>query len=281
MSRININLRFKLLIILLFVLSGTRINAHGDLHKRILNVTEEIKKHPDSANLYFKRGKLYYQHSNYTNSLKDFKSSKELGLESWEQEFYIAKNNYHLENFSSCKRIVKKILRDEPNNTNALKLLADIYSRRGKYKKAANLYEEVLLNSETTFPEDYIYASKAWYSTGTEYGNKRSQSILIEGIEKLGDIIVLYNTLISNYIDMKNFDLAVKYQNKVIEISNRKERAYLKLANIQIKQKKYKEAELSIVKAEESYNKLPHRLRNAKFMREFYSELQLKKSALK
>lgn len=265
----------------MFVLSGTRINAHGDLHKRILNVTEEIKKHPDSANLYFKRGKLYYQHNNYKSSLKDFKSSKTLGLESIEQNFYIAKSHYHLENFSSCKRIIKKILKKESGNSPALKLLADVYYKKGKYKKAANLYDEVLINSKTTFPEDYIYASKAWYATNTNYGYERSQAVLIEGIEALGDIIVLYNKLISNYIDMQDFDFAVKFQTKVVEISNRKERAYLKLANLQIKQGKYKEAELSIVKAEESYNRLPHRLRNAKFMREFYSELQLKKSALK
>ena len=69
-------MRFKFLYILFFVLSNAVLNAHGDLHKRILNVTEEIQKNPDSANLYFKRGKLYYQHNNYINSLKDFKYSK-------------------------------------------------------------------------------------------------------------------------------------------------------------------------------------------------------------
>ena len=274
-------MRFKLLYILLLVLSGSVLYAHGDLHKRILKVTEEIQKNPDSANLYFNRGKLYYQHNNYINSLNDFKSSKALGLESIEQNFYIAKNHYHLENFSTCKRIIKKILKEESGNSPALKLLADIYFKKGKYKKAANLYDEVLLNSETTFPEDYIYASKTWYATDTEHGYERSQSILIEGIEKLGDIMVLYNALISNYIDMQDFNSAVNYQNKVIELSNRKERAYLKLANLQIKQGKYKEAGLSIVKAEESYNRLPHRLRNTKFMKEFYSELQSKKSILK
>lgn len=266
---------------MLFVLSVTNINAHGDLHKRILKVTEEIQKNPDSANLYFKRGKLYYQHSNYINSLKDFKSSKTLGLESIEQNFFIAKSHYHLENFSTCKRIIKKILKEESGNSPALKLLADIYFKKGKYKKAANLYDEVLLNSKTTYPEDYIYASKAWYATNTVYGYERSQAVLIEGIEALGDIIVLYNKLISNYIDMQDFDSAVKFQTKVVEISNRKERAYLTLANIQIEQGNFDEAEFSIVKAEESYKKLPYRLRNAKFMREFYSELQEKKNLIK
>jgi tetratricopeptide (TPR) repeat protein len=263
------------------VLSSTVLNAHGDLHKRIQEVTEEIHKNPDSANLYFKRGKLYYQHSNYINSLKDFKSSGKLGLESVEQDFYIAKSNYHLENFSKSIRTVKRMLKEDSGNVGALKLLADIYFKKSKYEKAANLYDRAILNSEATFPEDYIYASKAWYAIDTEYGHKRSQSILIEGIEKLGDIIVLYNELISNYIEMQDLDSAVKFQNKVIKISNRKERAYLELANIQIQQEKFEEAKISIDKAEDSYKKLPHRIRNAKFMREFYSELKTKKIELK
>ncbi len=263
------------------MLSSTVLNAHGDLHKRIEEVTEEIHKNPDSANLYFKRGKLYYQHSNYINSLKDFKSSGKLGLESVEQDFYIAKSNYHLKNFSKSIRTIKRMLKEDSGNVGALKLLADIYFKKSKYEKAANLYDRAILNSEATFPEDYIYASKAWYAIDTEYGRKRSQSILIEGVEKLGDIIVLYNELISNYIDMQDLDSAVKFQNKVIEISNRKERAYLELANIQIQQEKFEEAKISIDKAEDSYKKLPHRIRNAKFMREFYSELKTKKIELK
>ncbi|MCB0400004.1 MAG: hypothetical protein KDD26_10370 [Winogradskyella sp.] len=274
-------MRFQLLYILLFVLSGTSVNAHGDLHKRILEATEEIQKNPDSANLYFKRGKLYFQHNNYINGLGDFKQAQKLGVDCLEQDFYIAKSNYHLEKFQESKRLIKKILRAEPKNIGALKLLADIYFKKGKYEKSAKLYDDVIQNSEKTFPENYLYASNAWYATDKAYGRQRSQSILIEGIENLGDVLVLYDQLISNFMDMKDFDSAVKYQNKVIEISNRKERAYLKLANIQIQQKKFNEAELSIVKAEESYEKLPHRIRNAKFMREFYSELQLKKSSLK
>jgi len=274
-------LRFIYLNILLFVLLSTNLNAHGDLHKRIQSVTDEIKKKPDSANLYFKRGKLYYQHSNYESSLTDFKFSKELGLESTEQNLYIAKSNYHLENFSVCKKTIKKILKENPENNNALKLLADIYSKKGKHKKAAELYDKVIDNSEVTYPEDYLYASKAWCATNSKEGQVRSQSILIKGIDKLGDIVVLYNQLISVCIDIEDLESAVTYQKKVIEISNRKERAYLKLAKIQILQKKYNDAQQSIIKAEEHFQKLPHRLRNTKFMKVFYSKLLSTKSSLK
>lgn len=251
------------------------------MHKRILKVTEEIKKNPDSANLYFKRGKLYYQHSNYTNSLKDFYASKTLGFNNFEQDLLVAKSNYHLNKFRESKIIIKNILRDRPENVDALRLLADIYFKKKKFKKSAKLYQSVIQYSKKTRPEHYLYASKAWFATNSKSGFEFSQQILIEGIEKLGDVIVLYDKLVSNYVDIKDFDSALRFQSKVIEISNRKERAYLKLANIQIQQEKFKEAEISIEKSEASYKKLPHRIRNTKFMKEFYSELQSKKLSLK
>jgi tetratricopeptide (TPR) repeat protein len=274
-------LRLKSLFILSFLFFSICTNAHGDLHKRILKVTEEIKKNPDSANLYFKRGKLYYQHSNYTNSLKDFDASKTLGFNNFEQDLLVAKSNYHLNKFRESKIIIKNILRDRPENVDALRLLADIYFKKKKFKKSAKLYQSVIQYSKKTRPEHYLYASKAWFATNSKSGFEFSQQILIEGIEKLGDVIVLYDKLVSNYVDIKDFDSALRFQSKVIEISNRKERAYLKLANIQIQQEKFKEAEISIEKSEASYKKLPHRIRNTKFMKDFYSELQSKKLSLK
>ncbi|MDY2586718.1 tetratricopeptide repeat protein [Winogradskyella aquimaris] len=274
-------MQLRYLFILFCLLSSLNSRAHGDLHKRITNVTEEIQKNPDSAKLYFKRGKLYYQHNNYENSLEDFKNAKKLGLQSAEQDFLIAKSNYHLEKYSKSKRLIKRILRKESINVRALKLLADIYFKKGGYKKSALLYEEVIYNSKVTFPEYYLYASQAWRAANTMDCFERSQSILLKGLEKLGDIIVLYDQLISNYIEIKDFNSAIKFQEKVIKMSNRKERAFLRLADIQIHKELFNEAEISITQAEENFKKLPHRIRNAKFMREFYSELQLKKSSLK
>jgi len=40
-------------------------------------------------------------------------------------------------------------------------------------------------------------------------------------------------------------------------------------------------SELSLKKAKEHYKKLPNRVKNTKFMREFYSELELKDQLLK
>ena len=111
----------RILFIFFLFASVVTVYAHGDLIKRISTVTEEIKIYPDSAYLYFKRGKLYYQHNDFNNSLEDFKSSQKLGFNSGEQYFLIAKNHYKLNHFNTSKKYINKRLKDQLKNVNALK----------------------------------------------------------------------------------------------------------------------------------------------------------------
>ena len=106
------------------------LNAHGDLHERILKISEEIKVNPDSAILYFKRGKLFYQHNNFKNSLKDLNKSADLGYFNLEQDFLFAKNYYKLKKYRSSLHFTAKILKVQPNNVNAYKLVGKVYFKR-------------------------------------------------------------------------------------------------------------------------------------------------------
>jgi tetratricopeptide (TPR) repeat protein len=139
----------------------------------------------------------------------------------------------------------------------------------------------VIVYSKETFPENYLDASKAWYALRTENGIERAQSLLIEGIEELGNNIVLYNKLIANYVDLGDYSSAINFQKKVVDFSHRKERGYLKLANLQMLQKNYTEAVKSIELAKKYYSDLPNRIKHTKFMKQFYSELEQKEEKLK
>lgn len=255
--------------------------AHGDLINRIENLTQEIKVNPDSAYLYFKRGKLYYQHNDYKESINDFKRSKKLGFNSDEQNFFLAISYYKLNHFMTSKRFVDKILKDKPDNIKAFKLLGHINFKRKNFRKAAEAYEKVLLISKRTFPENYLHGAEAWYALRTEFGTERAKSLLIQGIEALGNNIILYDKLISILIDNGDYSSAIKFQKKVIDFSPRKERSYLKLTNLHLLQENYIEAMKSLTNAKKYYYDLPIRIKNTKFMKEFYSELELKEKMFK
>jgi len=271
----------KLLTIFFLFASVVAVHAHGDLDERILLVTGEIKKSPDSAFLYFKRANLHYQHNDFKRSLKDLKKSNRLGYENNEQYFLFAKNYFKLKKYNLSLKHVRKILKDQSYNVNALKLIGKINYDKRKFEKAAIAFEKVIAFSEETFPENYIDASKAWYALKNDKGIFRAKTMLFEGIEKLGDNIVLYQKLISIAVDQEDYALAIEYQKRVIDFSPRKERAYLKLAELQILNKNYLEAGLSLKNAKSQYEKLTYRIKNTKFMREFFSELELKEAKLK
>lgn len=261
--------------------SVVAVHAHGDLHERILKVTEEITEYPDSAFLYLKRGKLYYEHNNFKMSLKDLKRSNKLGYDNNEKYFLFAKNYFKLKKYNLSLKHVRKILKEQPNNVIALKLIGKINYDKSKFEKSAITFEKVIAYSKETFPENYIDASKAWYSLKNDKGTLRAKTMLFEGIEKLGDNIVLYQKLISIAVDQEDYALAIEYQKRVIDFSPRKERAYLRLANLQILKKNYLEAELSLKNAKRYYEKLPERIKVTEFMKEFYSELEQKEELLK
>ena len=54
------------------------VAAHGDLHARIVDVTEQIAHDPTNAALYLKRGDLYRQHHAWESALRDLARAADL-----------------------------------------------------------------------------------------------------------------------------------------------------------------------------------------------------------
>ena len=66
----------KFLFLYLFLLLQVSLGAHGDIHLRIKLLCRQINLNPKSADLYFKRGELYFAHEDYRAAISDFKRSK-------------------------------------------------------------------------------------------------------------------------------------------------------------------------------------------------------------
>ena len=68
---------------LILIFSFSRLwLPHGDLHLRIEDLTQHIRSHPDSLELYVKRGELYIQHEEYQLAEHDFQFCIHNGLTS-------------------------------------------------------------------------------------------------------------------------------------------------------------------------------------------------------
>ena len=268
-------LKNALIICLLFFTSNAAANVfHGDLHERILKVSEEIKKQPDSAYLFFKRAKLYYQHEDYVNSLKDLEKSSHLGFNSLEQSFQYSKTLLKLENFSNSLYYAKKILGIQPNNVMAIQLIAQNYFEMGAFEKSALAYQDVITYSVDHLPENYVNASISWEMLDNKVGFENAEEIIRKGINDLGNLISLYNRLREIALNQKSYGKAIQIQEEIIDLVPRKEFAYFKLSELQQLNNDETSALHSLTQSKSYINKLPQRTKNTSFIKELEENIK-------
>lgn len=251
--------------------------GHGDIDKRIVAVTKEIKKSPDSAQLYFKRGKLYYQHDDFELSIKDINNSIELGYLDIEQELLLSRNYFELKDYTQALQYVNLILEKSPNDVVFLKTKARVLFNNAMYEESAIYFEKVIEHSSKTFPENYINASDAWYLSSNAKAFDNSISILDRGIETLGQIISLLEKKVELYIGMEDFDMATECQESIIKTLNRKEHAYYKLATLYIDNNDFEKAKKALNLSENSIKTLPLRIQNTSNIKALKEEINQKK----
>jgi hypothetical protein len=68
------------ILILIFV-SSTSVFAHGEVHERILIVSEEIANSPNDPMLYVKRANMYLEDGDYDETILDIYKAIEIGGE--------------------------------------------------------------------------------------------------------------------------------------------------------------------------------------------------------
>lgn len=255
--------------------------SHGDLEERILAVTEEIKTSPDSPYLYFKRGKLYFQHQEFKKSLKDFNQSKLLGYNCSEQDLLFARNYFRLNNFEKTLFHTNYILDTDKKNVRALKLKAKTLMNLDRFQESALTFELVVDYADESFPENYIDASLSWEALNTSHGLNRASKIIETGIEKLGNLISLFDRLIDISVDQKDYKKAIEIQFKMLNIVSRKERAYYKLTELYLIDNNPNMAIETVNLAKEHFYRLPLRIQNTSFMKKLLADILSKEILLK
>lgn len=239
-------------------------HAHGDLHERILIVTKEIKAHPDSAYLYLKRGELLYQHEEYKKALKDFKKSEKLGYADSRLLFAISLAEYKRGRTDVALAEVNELIRRDPDHVKALRLKGQILFDMEQFAVAAGTFEEVILRSETTLPENYLEASYAWENSGIQKGNERAIVIIHTGMQTIGPLRTFLDRLVEISLRNQDFDAAIGYQTEIIGQSERKEWAYYQRALTYIMKGDMVLARADLQAADTEILRLPQRLQSQK-----------------
>ena len=249
-------LLIRILFIVSFLLLSVQVFAHGDLSIRIEKKTLEIKKDPNNFNLYFQRGLLYQQHTEYKKSLIDYKKSKTLGNKKNALEYRIAEVNYLSEEYNEALKAITSYLKKEKLNTKAKKLEAQILFHLKAYKKSVKAYKYVVDNLQDIRPENILeYAKIILAENNKNY--KDALQVIEVGLDKLGANTLSLQLKKLDYLKESNqTEKVINQYNYFIIEYNRKEFWYYKKAKYLASLHQHQQANIAIQLASINIEKL-------------------------
>ena len=252
---------FLKILLLFFITASTLVGEHGDLDKRIADLSSTIAISPDSAELYFQRGKLRLQHEEYELCIADIKTSMQKGYLHDFQNIYLAKSFINIKQYQNALLSLNDFDKLNPSHVVSMKLRAKALYGLNEFKSAAEWYEKVIHNTIKSLPENYLEASNAWMSSNVSSKYDKSVQILELGLEKLGPIITLQNELIEIHLVNENYDKAIEQQKSIIDHTQRKESSLYRLAEIYAQIGDDENAIIALKEAKIHLDNLPLRIR--------------------
>lgn len=216
--------------VFLAIIIMTKSFAHGDLHELIESISQEIKKHPDSAELFLTRANYYRLHKEFEKSHQDIDSAIALKptIETRlvRSLIYIDCDNYLLAD--SC---INSLIEDIGFNTKAYHVKTIILKQQKKYNEALSFQKKILYNSFHLTPDDYYEAYKLYEFVYPEWPDSVFL-MLNDGREKMGDIPFFDDLEFNISIETSAYEKAHKIADKNIKKTERKEFWYAKKAKV-------------------------------------------------
>ncbi len=265
--------------ILCFVLFSNYGLSHGDLDQRIIAATSEINEDPDNAPLYFKRGKLYFQHQEYKNSVLDLIVAEAKGFKEAELFLFTSKSYFGLNDLDNAEQALRKFYTIDSQHIVAHKLEAQIEVARGNFHKSALLFEFVINHANVTLPENYIDAASSWLATKSQDGLDKAITILKRGLSDIGPLYTLNLKIIDSYVEYKSYENAIEHLELIIPSRKRKESSYYKLYQLYSLQGNETSANLCLKNAMKSWKMLPQRVKKNSAMIALHDSIQNKLTA--
>ena len=258
----------KTLFALVAILSMLQVEtlAHGDLHARIAELSNQIEQNPDSTYLFMKRGILFFQHEEYEKALNDLKECSKRNYEDRLLDLTFSKTYHKLGKYNLALEHLNKLIANDPGYVHAYRMKGLVLFDKGHFEESAAAFVIVTQKAIQRLPSNYLDASLSFEKIGTPAGNKAAIDIVYAGIDDLGEIFTFNQRLVELGLKFNNYDLAINHQTKIIETSNRKEKPYFERAKIYLESGDEEEAERNIQLAREAMKNLPSRIQHTKAM---------------
>jgi len=260
----------KLIFLLLFTANGF---GHGTLHEQLSNLSREIAKSPDSAELYLKRGEVYRNHKDWKKAATDYEKARALKSELPGLDLADARLYYDSGRYGMAKASVNKHLNLHPQDENARHLRAKILVGLKQWEDSIGDYTFFIANSKAPQPQAFIDRADAQVHAG-----KPADAItgLEEGIERLGPLISFQEAAIRLELQAKRYDQALARVESVLNTLSRKEQWLAKKGEILETAGKREEAKQTYLQVLKEIEGLPASHQGSKAMLSLKAEMKRK-----
>ena len=264
---------------LLLLLVCVNLSAHGELDKRIKEISIKILEEPTNTSLFLARGELYYQHEDYELSIKDFEVCEERGYISDRLHLNFAKSLRLAKEYSLSDNYADRILASKPGHVLALKEKAKSAFDQQEFERSADLFKKVISNVDQARTDNYFEAVTALESCGTKDCLLESIDVIQNGIHDLGELMVFLDKGVTISLKLRDFKRAHEYQNKIIENAQRKERTYYKKALLFKEQGNIEEAKIMFESSLSALASLPPRIKDNRASQKLKAQIEEQLSA--
>jgi tetratricopeptide (TPR) repeat protein len=207
------------------------VNAHGDLHERIVRITASLEKDPENINLLLKRADLFRLHYEYDKALQDLDNAKKNSSSA--QLFYQYAQVYcEIDSLDLAAFYIQKYDSKHPNSIDGRELNIKINSKRQKVHEVIKDYEFIIENDQNVKPSSYIALAKNLYQI-KDYG--KAIKTIDSGIERLGPLAAIIESGFNISIQEKDFNRALQYADQMISLLSRDEFWLMKKYEVLIK----------------------------------------------
>lgn len=268
-------MRIALLIVL--VLLPLRLSAHGLVHDQIENLDHDIHHHPDQADLYLQRGRLYLEEERNQEARQDFERALELDRAARSAHYFLAqlalKRNEPELALRHAKTFLASLHDERGGLARGYRLLGEIYSHQRAFAQAADAYRAAIVQAESPQPEYFLDLANACLNQSPGQVDA-AIAALDDGIRRLGPLTVLQDKAVEIETRAGRFDAALSRLDGMIIQGQRLPELYAHQGQLLLEAGRTAAAQDAFRLALVRLDSLPEARRNTAAMQELRGSLQ-------
>lgn len=253
--------------------------AHGSIHKKIAELSDQIKNEPHNAELYLKRGLLLHLHLEWKPAIADFRKAEKLDLNEPNLNLYYAQCWLTAGKSKKGLKAIEQFIEAQPQSIPGRQTRARLNIQLGKNALASQDLEWVVENTSNPLPSNYIEWAESVSGDQTN-SCLEAANALDEGLKRLGFVITLAQKKLDLLTSCEQFEEALTAVDDIILQIEKNESWLVQKANLLIEVERFDEAESVLLNAQKKIDELPRHKKTTPHIKELELEIELLKARI-